>query len=109
MAFEQVWSAFQHELQVGDTIPNWTQDSGLIGRPFVVAALTQTAISVDPGGSAATQHVPKAHFESVFMTWSGYRAGQVRRPELRDITRFSKYIISLLRWLEARHGGTLPE
>jgi len=108
MAFEHVWSALQHELRMGDTIPNWTQAKGLVGQPFVVLEVTPTAITVDPGRGAISQRVPERDFEYLDRSWSGYRSGRIGRGELRNGTRFSKYTISLLHWLEERHGGTLP-
>ena len=54
------------------------------------------------------QKVPSADFETVYNLWQRYRNGQVTRPEIRDATRFSKYVISILYWLQAQCGGQLP-
>ncbi len=48
-----------------------------------------------------------ADFQKVYAIWSSYSQGQTGRAALRDATRFSKYIISVLHWLEQRVGGQL--
>jgi hypothetical protein len=70
--------------------------------------VTPTTVTVDPGRNATSQRVSKREFEYMHRSWPGYRSGQIGRAELRNGTRFSKYTISLLHWLEERHGGTLP-
>ena len=39
-------------------------------------------------------------FASVYELWNDYIEGDVPRYELRNITRYSKYIISIYHWLE---------
>ena len=39
-------------------------------------------------------------FELVDNLWRNYKSEKTKRNEIREKTRFSKYIISILNWLE---------
>ena len=59
---------------------------------------------VAPPGAKHTQTLGRAEFERVFGFWPGYLTGGIRRMDLRDEPRYSKYVISLFQWLEADLG-----
>jgi len=82
-------------LKENEVIRNWTQQRGYIGDPFVVVGVSDFAIIVKPL-NAQEQRIPKGDFEHVISVWRGYLKGNVQRQEIRDNTRFSKYIISIL-------------
>ena len=46
----------------------------------------------------------KADFEKVWDVWPGYKLGKIQRQELMKLTRYSKYIISILHWLEENNS-----
>lgn len=108
MPFQNAWNTLQRNLTVGTVIPNWTADNGLLGDSFSVAAVTPGHIDVDAPGAQNVQRVPLADFQLVYDLWHDYLRGAVPRREIRDSTRFSKYIISILHWLEDQAGGNLP-
>ena len=103
-----MWSAFQAHLSPGTTVNNWTVANGLLGDTFTVTAVGPGHVEADTPGAKNIQKVPSADFETVYNLWQRYRNGQVTRPEIRDATRFSKYVISILYWLQAQCGGQLP-
>lgn len=108
MAFSSTWNALQKHLAVGTRIPNWTAANGLVGDDFTVVALENTHIDIGTVGAENLQAVPRGDFEIVYCLWNGYVQHRTKRHEIRDRTRFSKYIISILHWLEIKTGGQLP-
>lgn len=108
MPFPQTWNALHASLASGVLIKNWTCDSGFLGDDFTVTAVASGFIEVNSPNAANIQRVPREDFELVYTEWANYIAGQTGRAEIRDKTRFSKYIISVLHWLELRSGGRLP-
>lgn len=107
MSFANTWQALQAAV-LGVTIPNWTMVNGLLGDSFLVAGVAASHIEVASPNAASIQRIPKADFEAVYRVWPAYCIGTHRRQDIRDSTRFSKYIISIYHWLEGRSGGRLP-
>jgi len=62
------------------------------------------SISVDAPNAMAMQVVPRKDFETIWKIWIDYKSQKVKRYELGDMTRFSKYIISIFHWLEKSSG-----
>jgi hypothetical protein len=110
MAFPDTWNALQANLSAGTVIPNWTAHRGAIGDPFTITDVTDTFVLVDaPGAKTQTpQRVPRADFEEVYDRWDDYVHGGLARSKFSPLTRYSKYVISVLHWLETRTGGQLP-
>lgn len=99
-SFPAVWRYLQTHLHAGDAIPNWTAHKGYLGDTITIAALNEEAITFDAPGAINLQVVPVEDFEIVWQNWPAYKRGQVKRSEIRDLTRYSKYIISALHWCE---------
>jgi len=108
MAFIDTWNALQNQLTPGTTIDNWTFHSGFLGDSFTIRSVTQKYIEVDTPGAQTIQRIPQHDFQIVYNLWNNYCVGRVKRHEIRDQTRFSKYIISILYWLQNKCGGQLP-
>jgi hypothetical protein len=108
MAFPDTWNALQASLTAGTSIPNWTVHSGVIADPFTIAAVTATAVVIDTPGAETPQTVPLADFQTVYDRWNDYRHGAMPRSDFTRLTRYSKYVISILYWLEGHSGGRLP-
>ncbi|MFQ5863375.1 MAG: hypothetical protein ACE5IC_09690 [Candidatus Brocadiales bacterium] len=107
MPFSNTWSALQSNLAVGMTIPDWTAARGLLDDSFSIASVTSTHVEIDTPGAQNIQRVPRDDFEVVYNLWQDYCRGAVPRHQIRDLTRFSKYIISIFHWLEGQLGGQL--
>ena len=98
--FEDVWRQLQRELYPQTEVRNWTVLKGYLGDSMKIVAVRAETIEVDAPRARNLVVVPKAHFKAVWEIWNLYTDGQVPRGELTEITFFSKYIISILRWLE---------
>jgi len=98
--FEKAWAFIQTNLKAGTTINNWTALHGYLGDKMTIAAVRANNIEVDAPKANSIQVVPKSDFEIVWKVWPEYKALKCKRYELRDMTRFSKYIISIFYWYE---------
>ena len=100
--FEHVWQTVRNDLRPGSIIPNWTALHGYIGEPFTIRAVSPSYLEIDAPGAKHLQRVSRQDFERVFAVWPKYHAGEILRVELRDLSRFSKYVISILKWIEVQ-------
>ena len=98
--FDSVWINLQKRLKKGTVVKNWTAYSGYLGDSMIITNVSGTSIEINAPKALNLQDVPKNDFEKVWGVWKDYKNLKVKRYELRDMTRFSKYIISLLYWLE---------
>ncbi len=100
MTFERTWSTIRAKLKPGQVIPNWTQFKGELGDTFTIVEVKSDLIAVETPRTDAIQKVPRRDFEAVAEIWAGYRAGSVKRELMTPLTRYSKYIISIMRSCE---------
>ena len=98
--FDTVRSSQLENLKEGTTIKNWTAFHGYLGDTMTVASVRENYIEVAPPKAENSQLVPKGDFQKVYEVWTEYKAQKVQRKEVREMTRYSKYIISILHWLE---------
>jgi hypothetical protein len=108
MAFSDTWNALQACLSPGVSIPNWTVHRGLLGDSFTIATVTPAAVVVETPGAKLPQTVRQVDFQTVYDQWDAYCLGAMPRSDFTPLTRYSKYAISILHWLEERSGGRLP-
>ena len=99
--FNQVWSALQARIRPPQKVRNWTALNDYLGDMMTVVAVHSGSIEVDAPGAKSIQVVRKQDFEAVFNIWEGYKSNEIERQELTPLTRFSKYVISILHWLES--------
>jgi hypothetical protein len=100
LPFTDTWRTLQATLSVGATIPNWTARKGQIGEPFQVAAIDSDAVVIIAPGARTPQTVRRADFEKVYALWDHYVRGLTPRSAFTPRTRYSKYVISILHWLQ---------
>ena len=98
--FEVLWQELQRDLHSGDTIRNWSQMRGFLGGTFTVSNVGPEFVEVDPPNAVNNQYIRKKEFAKVHGLWDAYNSGRVPRNVLRDLTRFSTYVISILHHLE---------
>ncbi|MGD0707387.1 MAG: hypothetical protein ABSA51_02925 [Anaerolineaceae bacterium] len=98
--FETVWAYLQANLEAGTIIRNWTLMHGYLGDTMKVVAVRGNSIEIEAPNAENIQVVPKEDFEKLWDVWSDYKSRTLKRNELRELTRFSKYIISILHWYE---------
>ena len=99
-SFDSVWGNINKQLISGMTIDNWTVFHDYLGDSMTIVNVGRHAIEIDAPKAKNIQVVPREDFRAIWNEWSGYKQGRVQRQELRDMTRFSKYIISILHWYE---------
>lgn len=99
VGFEHVWQVLTRGLKPGTIIPNWAL-RGHIGEPFTIRAISPSHVEIDAPGAKHLQRVSRQDFERIFAVWPKYKAGMISRAALRDLFRFSKYVISILKWME---------
>ena len=90
------WSRIRATLTAGDTVRNCTQHGGYLGDDFTIQAVQAHAVVVETPGATNLQQVPREDFAAVWAHWDDYCRGECPRNRLRDMTRFSKYVISIL-------------
>lgn len=87
-------------LQNGEEIRNWTAFNGYLGDSFHIAAVKPTYVAIETPKAQNIQNIPSREFQLIDQLWDDYVSGCVPRHKIRDLTRFSKYIISILRHLK---------
>ncbi len=105
MSFQTLWQSIRNQLSPGTAVRNWTAAKGYLGDDFKVVAVSDTEVVVDPPNAESLQHIQRGDFEVTYDAWPQYCSGELQRQQLRDLTRFSKYTISILRHLEGYGGG----
>jgi hypothetical protein len=78
-----------------------------LGDQLIVRGVHGKYVEVDTPNAQTLQLVPRKDFEAVLKVWKGYSEGTVPRKDLMAITRFSKYIISILKYLESESEGEI--
>jgi|SRR5215472_9341183 len=100
--FEEVWQRLQAQLISGQMIRAWSAASEYrLDATYQVQAVNPSSITVFGGKMTMPATIPKSEFRKVWDIWRAYCAGTYRREHLRDITRFSTYIVSILKWIES--------
>ena len=95
-SFEAVWTQIRRTIAPGDTIRNWSRHSGYMDKDFTIQAVTDRFVEIDSPGAANIQHIARADFARVHEHWDAYNARMFARSTLRDLTRYSTYVISIL-------------
>lgn len=109
MPFQEMWNYILGNIQAGQSIDNWTRDKGFLGDQFTIIIFGPNYIGIDTPGAQNIQKVSRQNFQAVYNVWDQYLNGTLKRHQIRDsITRSSKYIISILHWVEIKNGGELP-
>lgn len=98
--FESLWIALRGKLHPPQKIRNWTVLKGYLGDVMTVVSVSHNEIDVETHGAKMIQKVPKQDFEDVWHVWEKYKSGNFLRKDLREVTRYSKYVISILNWFE---------
>jgi hypothetical protein len=95
-----VWSDLQRTLKC-QTFGNWAVASGDLDSSFNVVGVYPDRIEVTSAGiQGAPRKIARSEFERVARLWPKYRQGGVQRQSLRDTSKNSTYIITLLHWLD---------
>jgi hypothetical protein len=99
-SFEPVCNALLDDLKPGIEFRNWTILKNYIGDRMRVEDVNPSEIVVQAPKAKSALHVPRKEFEKIWEIWPEYKAERITRQEITDLTFYSKYIISILHWLE---------
>ena len=100
MGFSAQWKRIVDNLEPELQVKNWTAKKGYLGDSFTISAIGPDTITVHSPGAKNPQVIPRGDFEGVETLWGGYCSGEIQRQDIRDVTRFSKYIISILYFIQ---------
>jgi len=100
MTFDDFWRNLRDKLQEQVVIRNWTRDNGYLGQGDFGAIFRDGYIECHPPEAENPQKVPKQDFRFMYENWKDYTEGRIKRSQLRDRSRFTKYTISILHQYE---------
>ena len=98
--FEDLWADIQRRLPVRERIQNWSADKGYTGERFQIKDVEPSSVTIEADGTSIPRQVAKSEFRKIFADWPAYRVGTIRRSALRDKSKNTTYILSLLHWRE---------
>lgn len=107
--FGPCWARIRADLAAGDRVRNWSQLGGYLGGEFTIQGVEAGEVVVDPPDAKSPKRVPREDFAAVWEHWDDYCAGEVQRQELRDMTWFSTYVISILHHVLEGDGSTAAD
>ena len=99
-SFDQFWNELITTLKPDTEISNWTAFNGYLGDTMEIVEVKEKMIVVESPNAKNLQRISKRDVEKIWQIWPAYLAGKVQRQEIRDLTRHSKYIISILHWCD---------
>ena len=94
-AFRSVWSYLTSHLRAGRKI---SEPGASRGEFPTIVSVEADAITVAPPRAKGFVRIPKEDCELIWRYWEDFQAGKVTRGELRELSRFSSYIIRMYQW-----------
>lgn len=101
--FDQIWRAILDNLSPGQSILNWTAKKGFLGDKMTLEEVNKTGVIIHAPKANNLIYVSCSEFEKMWNVWPSYKAGKASRREICDLTFYSKYVISVLRWVEEKN------
>jgi hypothetical protein len=97
-----LWGVLLSRVKPGQAIQNWSVAHGDLPASFTVESLHRDRIEISSSGiKRGPRTVYKSDFENLARSWREYKKGTVPRHLLRDASKNSTYIISLLHLIDA--------
>lgn len=84
-------------------VKNWTPTKGYYGDDFWINSINSDFIEIN----IKKKNYPRVNqkdFEEISSIWSGIRSGEVQRSEYANHIFTSKYILSILYYLDLENG-----
>lgn len=100
MTLEEMWNELKGRIAPDSQIQTWTADKGYGEDKFIVVAVKGGFVHVVSPGEERAQKIPDQDFVAVLGLWNDYVDGKIKREQIHDRTRFSKYVVSILHALE---------
>jgi hypothetical protein len=98
--FEVLWCDLTSQLRPRKVVKNWTAFRGYLGDTMKIVGVGDRYIQIEAPNAKTIQQVPKGDFQKVCDVWKDYQSQRFARSAMREITLYSKYIISILHWYE---------
>lgn len=108
MSFTSAWRILRMTLTPNTKIRNWSRLKGYLAGSFTIVDVRESDIHIRAGSSMTNQRIPKEDFEAVHQLWADYRMRRAQRQDIRDVTRYSTYILSIYNWIEENSMSPLP-
>lgn len=100
MTFSNFWHTLQTKLKTGESIRNWTAFGGYLGNQFKVTGISPIRVEIESPNAKTIQYARKSDFEVMYNNWESYCSGKLQRKELTELTRVSKYTMSIIKHLD---------
>lgn len=100
--FNVIWQNLLARLKPGEIVRNWTVAHEYLGDEMLIKEVNTEKIVVQAPNAVHLQHISKNEFEAVWQLWPGYIESRVQRQQILELTRHSKYIISIFHWVEEK-------
>jgi len=100
MTLDQIWNELKARIAKKTEIPTWSADEGYLGERFIVVAVKDGHVHVAEAGAQKADKIPDGDFIKVLGLWGDYAEGKIKFAAVEKLTKFPKYVISILRSLE---------
>jgi hypothetical protein len=100
MQLEEIWNELKRRLKKNSEVRSWSAATGFLGDSFTVVGAKAGHVVIKSAYDINPQKIPDQDFVSVLEVWGDYVDGKLTRADLSARTKYSKYIISILRSLE---------
>jgi hypothetical protein len=103
MTLEEMWNELKKRIAPDSQIQTWTADQGYGEDKFMVVAVKGGFVHVVSAGDEKVQKIPDQDFAKVLGVWNDYVDGKLPAANLREQTKFTKHVVSILHSLESQH------
>ena len=100
MQLADIWIELKRRLTKNSEIKSWSVATGFLGDTFTVIGAKSGHVLIKSPFDLNPQKIPDQDFITVLELWNDYVEGKLTRADIQTRTKFSKYIISILRSLE---------
>ena len=100
MTLEQIWNELRGRIKKMNEVPTWSAEEGYLGERFIIVGVKEGHVQVAEPGAQRADKIPDADFVAVLGIWGDYADGKLKPGAVEKVTRFPKYVVSILRALE---------
>lgn len=108
---KDIWKIITENLKPDMSIKNWTIDNGYFGDNITIQTVDNDYVQIRISNSTTEPttfvRVPKEDFKYVYTNWNAYITGTIKRNELRDNCRTTRYVIDILKYLDELNLGDM--
>jgi hypothetical protein len=100
MTLDQIWNELRGRVAKLTEVQSWTAADGYLGDRFIVVGVKNGVVEVAEPGAQRAEKVPDADFVAVLGVWDAYADGKAKPGTIEKLTKFPRYVTSILRALE---------